>query len=241
MAAKSPSDCFDMAFMASKIALERMTPVVLLTDGFIANGSQPWRIPSMKDYPEIHPPIAQPSENGERFLPYKRNENYARSWAFPGTLGLSHRIGGLEKDSLKGTVSHDPQNHQTMTDLRAKKVATVQNMIPAQTLMGDATGDVLLISWGGTYGHTSSAVEELRAKGKKVSLCHISYINPLPANLADLFKGFKQLVVAELNMGQMANYLRMCLPQFEYSQYNKVMGQPFTVHELVEHIESKLK
>lgn len=241
VAAKSPSDCFDMAFMASKIALERMTPVILLTDGFIANGSQPWRIPSMKDYPEIHPPIAKPHPDGERFLPYKRNENYAREWAFPGTLGLSHRIGGLEKDSLKGSVSHDPQNHQLMTELRAKKVATVQNMIPKQTLLGDGTGDILLISWGGTFGHTSSAVEQLRAKGKKVSLCHISYINPLPVNLTELFKGFKKLIVAELNMGQMANYLRMELPEFEYLQYNKVMGQPFTVHELVEHIEAKLK
>ena len=128
-----------------------------------------------------------------------------------------------------------------MTELRAKKVATVQNMIPKQTLLGDGTGDILLISWGGTFGHTSSAVEQLRAKGKKVSLCHISYINPLPVNLAELFKGFKKLIVAELNMGQMANYLRMELPEFEYLQYNKVMGQPFTVHELVEHIEAKLK
>ena len=127
-----------------------------------------------------------------------------------------------------------------MTELRAKKVATVQNMIPEQTLLGDTTGALLLISWGGTYGHTMTAVKELQAQGKKVSLCHISYINPLPKNLPELFKGFKQLLVAELNMGQMANYLRMTLPTFEYQQYNKVMGQPFTVHELVQHIQSKL-
>lgn len=240
VAAKSPSDCFDMAFMAGRIALERMTPVILLTDGFIANGSQPWRIPSMSDYPEIHPPIAVPAEDGSRFMPYKRNENLARGWAFPGVKGLEHRIGGLEKDALKGSVSHDPKNHQLMVKNRAEKVARVQNMIPAQELEGDATGDVLVISWGGTYGHTRSAVATVRKEGKPVSLCHISYINPLPANLPELFRGFKKLLVCELNEGQLANYLRMEHTGFTYEQYNKVQGSPFTVTELVEKIKELL-
>ena len=240
MAAKSPSDCFDMAFMASRVALERMTLVVLLTDGFIANGSQPWRIPSMKDYPEIHPPIAAPNEDGSRFMPYKRNENLARSWAFPGIKGLEHRIGGLEKDALKGSVSHDPQNHQVMVETRAAKVAKVQDMLPKQELEGDSTGDVLVVSWGGTYGHTLSAVREVRAKGKKVSLCHISFINPLPANLGEIFKGFKKILVCELNMGQLAGYLRMEFPGCNFEQLNKVKGLPFTVVEIAERINQML-
>lgn len=240
IAAKSPSDCFDMAFMAGRIALERMTPVILLTDGFIANGSQPWRIPKMSDYPKINPPIAKPSADGEPYMPYKRDENFVRTWALPGTKGLEHRIGGLEKDALKGSISHDPANHQLMVNNRAEKVARVANMIPKQTLEGDAKGDVLVISWGGTYGHTRSAVAQLRKEGKKVSLCHISYINPLPTNLDEIFKGFKQLLVCELNQGQMVNYLRMKHPAFTYAQYNKVQGQPFTVEEIVNRVNTML-
>ncbi len=240
VAAKSPSDCFDMAFQASRIALERMTPVILLTDGFIANGSQPWHIPNMKDYPEIHPPIEPPRTNGERFLPYKRNENMVRSWAMPGKAGLEHRIGGLEKDSKTGNVSHDPLNHQVMVNNRAEKVRLVQNMIPKQEVEGDPEGDVLVVSWGGTYGHTLSAVRALRKEGKKVSLCHVSYIDPLPANLGEIFPHFKKRVVCELNMGQFAGYLRMQFPGIAFEQYNKVQGLPFTTIELVEHINKML-
>lgn len=238
---KSPSDCFDTAFMAARIALERMTPVLILSDSFVGNGSQPWPIPSMSDYPKIEPPIVEPRERGgERFMPYARNENLARGWAFPGKKGLEHRIGGLEKHALKGSVSHDPQNHQEMVNTRAAKVAKVQNMLPAQELVGDSEGDLLVVSWGGTYGHTLSAVSALRAEGRKVSLCHISYINPLPANLSEIFSRFGKILVCELNMGQMANYLRMELPSYQYLQYNKVMGQPFTVEELVNHMRSIL-
>lgn len=240
VAAKSPSDCFDMAFQASRIALERMTPVMLLTDGFIANGAQPWLIPSMKDYPEIHPPIAVPAEDGSRFQPYKRDENYVREWAFPGVKGLRHRIGGLEKLDVVGSVSTDPENHQVMTNNRAEKVARIQSMIPQQEVEGAQEGDVLIVSWGGTYGHMKSALAQQSQAGKKVGLCHISYINPLPSNLAEIFSKFKTLLVCELNMGQMANYLRMTLPEFKYEQCNKVMGLPFTVQELNEKIATYL-
>lgn len=241
VAAKSPSDCFDMAFQAGRIALERMTPVVLLTDGFIANGSQPWKIPSMKDYPEIHPPFASPNADGSRFMPYARNENLARGWAWPGIKGLENRIGGLEKHELKGAISTDPLNHEKMVLTRRAKVAAVANMIPNQEVIGDLEGDLLIVSWGGTYGHTLSATRALRKEGKRVSLCHISYINPLPKNLAQIFSRFSMILVCELNLGMMANYLRMGLQQFTYNQLNKVQGQPFIVAEIVEKANELLK
>ncbi len=234
MAASSPSDCFHAAFEAGRIALEHMTPVVLLTDGFIANGSEPWKIPSMSDYPTIKAPIAEPITDGTPFLPYARNEKFARNWGFPGTKGLEHRIGGLEKDSLKGTISHDPKNHQLMTETRAAKVAKVVDYIPVQSVEGEAEGDLLVVGWGGTKGHLQSAVNELRKEGKSVSLCHFDYINPLPHGVKEIFEKFKKIVVCELNMGQFAGYLRQSLPQFEYEQCNKVQGQPFTVVELKE-------
>lgn len=233
IAASTPSNCFDYAFMAGKIAMEHMTPVLLLTDGYIANGSEPWRIPSMNDYPEIKPPIVP--EGTEGYLPYARDEKrLARGWAFPGKKGIAHRVGGLEKDFLKGSVSHDPINHQRMVDIRAAKVQRVREFIPEQQVIGDPEGDLLVIGWGGTYGHLYDAVQEMRANGKKVSLCHFNYINPMPKNVADIFGRFKKLVVCELNMGQFANHLRMNYQQFNYLQYNKVQGLPFTVVELVE-------
>ncbi|MFI3320157.1 MAG: 2-oxoacid:acceptor oxidoreductase subunit alpha [Rikenellaceae bacterium] len=234
LAASSPSDCFHYAFEAGRIALEHMTPVVLLTDGFIANGSEPWLIPSMSDYPTITPPIAAPNADGSPFMPYARDEKMARGWAFPGVDGLQHRIGGLEKDALKGNISHDPKNHQIMTENRANKVAKVVDYIPAQTVMGDESGDVLIVGWGGTKGHLESAVTELREEGKSVSLCHFNFINPLPHGVREIFAKFKKIVVCELNMGQFAGYLRMQMPEFTYEQVNKVQGQPFTVVELKE-------
>lgn len=241
IAASSPSDCFHYAFWAGKIAMEHMTPVVLLTDGFIANGSEPWHIPSMKDYPTITPPIVPANETGEPFMPYRRNEkSMARGWAIPGTKGLEHRIGGLEKDSLKGSVSHDPANHQKMVDSRAEKVARVVDYIPEQEVIGDAEGDLLVVGWGGTKGHLLSAVEQLRDEGKKVSLCHFNYINPLPRNVADILGRYRKIVVCELNKGQFASYLRSHFQQFEFLQYNKTQGLPFTVRELKEHFESLL-
>ncbi|MDR2935971.1 MAG: 2-oxoacid:acceptor oxidoreductase subunit alpha [Rikenellaceae bacterium] len=240
IAAGTPSDCFDYAFTAGKIAMEHMTPVVLLTDGFIANGSEAWKIPAMKDYPPIHPPILSSAPEGG-YLPYKRDEErLARTWALPGTPGLEHRIGGLEKDFLKGSASHDPANHQKMVDIRAAKVKRVEEFIPEQTVIGASEGDLLVVGWGGTRGHLLSAVEALQAEGKSVSLSHFNYINPLPKNTARIFGKFKKIVVCELNLGQFANYLRMNFPEFDYLQCNKVEGQPFTVAELAEKFEKIL-
>ncbi len=233
VAASSPSDCFHYAFEAGRLAMEHMTPVVLLTDGFIANGSEPWRIPSMSNYPTIVPPIVEEAPEGG-FMPYVRNEKLARGWAFPGKTGLEHRVGGLEKDAVKGSISHDPANHQKMTHLRAEKVARVADHIPAQTVYGDAEGDLLVVGWGGTRGHLQNAVDQLREEGHSVSLCHFNYINPLPKGVAEIFSKFRKIVVCELNEGQFAGYLRQQFQQFHYHQFNKTEGQPFTIVELKE-------
>ncbi len=238
VAASTPSDCFHYAFWAGKIAMERMTPVLLLTDGFIANGSEPWRVPSLGDYPSIAPPIVSELKD-EIYFCYDRDpEAFARTWAIPGTTGLEHRIGGLEKDKRIGCVSHDPANHAEMTRLRAEKVARVADFLPVQELLGDAEGDLLVVGWGGTRGHLQTAVEEMCARGKRVSLCHFNWINPLPRGVEEIFGRFKRIVVCELNMGQFAGYLRMNLPQFTYEQCNKVQGLPFTVDELCKCFES---
>lgn len=240
VAASTPSDCFHYAFCASKIALEHMTPVILLTDGFIANGSEPWKIPSMSDYPTITAPIVP--EGDRDYMPYKRDEKrLARRWALPGTKGLEHRIGGLEKDFLKGSPSHDPENHQRMSDIRAAKVKRVQEFIPDQKIIGDDTGDLLVVGWGGTFGHLYTAVSELQSEGKKVSLVHFNYINPLPKNTEEIFKGFKNILVCELNFGQFANYLRTQFEDLHLKQYNKLQGLPFTVIELKTKFEELLK
>ncbi len=239
VAASSPSDCFHFAFEAGRIAMEHMTPVILLTDGFIANGSEPWRIPQMKDYPEIHPPIVDKAPEGG-FMPYVRNEKLARGWAFPGKVGLEHRVGGLEKDAVKGSISHDPANHQKMVDLRAAKVAKIAEDIPVQNVIGDPEGDLLVVGWGGTRGHLQNAVEELRSDGKRISLCHFNYINPLPRGVREIFARFRRIVVCELNEGQFAAYLRQQLQEFRYEQYNKCEGQPFTIVELKAKFESLL-
>ena len=240
IAASMPSDCFHYAFEAGRLAMEHMTPVILLTDGFIANGSEPWRIPQMKDYPAICPPIVDEAPEGG-FMPYVRNEKLARGWAFPGKVGLEHRVGGLEKDCVKGCISHDPANHQKMTDTRAAKVAKVAEDIPAQAVWGDAEGDLLVVGWGGTRGHLQNAVDEMRREGKKVSLCHFNYINPLPKGVRDIFAKFRRIVVCELNEGQFAAYLRQNFQEFPYEQYNKCEGLPFTVAELKQKFESLLK
>lgn len=235
ISARSPADCFNKAFRAAKIALEHMTPVMLLTDGFIANGSEPWRIPSVADFPDITPPIV--AEGTEGYLPYERDKKrLARRWALPGTVGLEHRIGGLEKDFLKGSPSTDTLNHQRMVEIRAAKIERVADFIPEQKVVGQYAGKVLVIGWGGTYGHLYTAVRELQDEGHSVSLAHFSYINPLPRNTDDILKSFRKIIVCELNMGQFANYLRMKFPQLECRQYNKVQGLPFTVVELKEAI-----
>ncbi len=240
IAASSPSDCFHYAFMAGKIAMEHMTPVILLTDGFIANGSEPWRIPSMADYPAICPPIVAEAPADGEFMPYARNENLARGWAFPGKKGLEHRIGGLEKDRLKGSISYDPANHQEMTATRAAKVAKVAEELPAPTIEGAADADLLVIGWGGTRGHLQAAVKRLQAEGKSVAHLHFNYINPLPHGVAELLGGHKRIVVCELNEGQFAAYLRQNFREFEFEQFNKCEGLPFTVVELEEKFNSLL-
>ena len=238
IAASSPSDCFRYAFEASKIAMEHMTPVILLTDGFIANSSEAWAIPQMADMPTINPPIAVAGEGD--FMPYKRDERNVRSWAFPGTANLEHRIGGLEKNAATGNISYDPANHAVMVATRAAKVAAVVADIPEQIVYGDNSGDLLVVGWGGTRGHLTSAVEKMREQGKSISHCHLNYLNPLPANLEQLFAGYKRIVVCELNAGQAASYLQGLFPQFSFERYNKVEGQPFTVAELVNVFNEKL-
>lgn len=239
IAAHSPSHCFDAAFYSAKYAMEHMMPVMLLTEGFLGNGSEPWRIPKMSDYPEINPPIIEKPEETP-FWPFKRDEErLARRWALPGTVGLEHRVGGLEKNN-NGTVSSDPIVHERMVNERAEKVARLANYIPVQCVIGDESGEVLIVGWGGTYGHLYTALKELHEQGKSVSLAHFDYIFPLPKNTAEVFSKFKKIIVCELNSGQFANYLRACHQQFQYHQHNKVQGQPFTVSEIVDAVNAIL-
>ncbi|MEA5110295.1 2-oxoglutarate oxidoreductase subunit KorA [bioreactor metagenome] len=232
IAASSSANCFYYAYMASKIAMEHMTPVILLTDGYLGNGSQLFRIPKVAELPDIKPPIAQP--NDPDFKPYRRNpETLARKWALPGTEGLRHRVGGLEKEDIFGNVSTDPLNHQKMVDLREAKVQKVAEFIPEQEIAGAKEGDVLVVSWGGTFGPVSEAVEALQKEGKSISHAHFNYIMPLPKNTANVLNGFKKVIVCELNSGQFVNYLKMTHPGHNYLKYNKVQGLPFTVTELV--------
>lgn len=241
VAASSPSDCFHYAFMASKIAMEHMTPVMLLTDGFIANGSEPWKIPSMAEYPAIVPPIVAPRAEGEgEFLPYERNEKLARGWAFPGKEGLEHRIGGLEKDKLRGTISHDPKNHQEMVTTRRKKVELVAEELPELEVFGANEADVLVVGWGGTRGHLHSAVKQLQDEGKSVAHLHFNYIYPLQKGVAEILKRYKRIVVCELNEGQFAGYLRQQFQDVVIESYGKTEGQPFTVIEIKDKVNSML-
>ena len=232
LASSTPSDCFHFAFEAARIAVEHMTPVMLLSDSYLANGTEPWRVPEMKDLPKINPPYAD--RNEKPFLPYKRDhEKLARSWAVPGIAGLEHRIGGLEK-TVKGTVSYVPENHELMVNLRAEKVAKVANEIPNLEVYGPKTGDLLVVGWGGSYGYLITAVRELQDEGHKVSLVNFNYINPLPGNVKKVFSQFKKIVVCELNLGQFADYLRIKHQEFNYEQLNKVQGVPFTIKDIKE-------
>lgn len=238
-AASSPSDCFYKAYEAAKLSMEHMTPTILLTDGQMGQSSELFKIPKVADLVSITPPVAK--ANDKNYLPYLRDpETLVRQWAIPGTEGLRHRIGGLEKTDGKGVVSTDPLNHEKMTKYRNEKVQRVANFIPEQEIMGDAEGDLLVVSWGGTKGSIYSAVKELQAQGKKVSHAHFSYIMPLPKNTDKVFAGFKKIIVAELNAGQFANYLRMTHPGYQYLQYNKMQGLPFTITELVEHFNKTI-
>ena len=231
LAATSPTDCFDAAYEASKMALEHMTPVVLLTDAFIANGSAAWKLPKLAEYPAINPPFV-PAELKGTWTPYQRNEEGVRYWAIPGTEGFAHILGGLEKDNATGAISTNPENHHLMTQLRQQKVANIQ--VPDVEVEGDKDdAELLIVGFGGTYGHLHAAMDEMRAAGKKVALAHFKYINPLPANTAEVMKKYPKVVVAEQNMGQFAGYLRMKIDGFVPEQYNEVKGQPFAVNALV--------
>ena len=231
LAATSPTDCFEAAFEASKMALEHMTPVVLLTDAFIANGSAAWKLPKLAEYPAINPPFV-PAELKGTWTPYQRNEEGVRFWAVPGTEGFTHILGGLEKDNATGAISTNPENHHLMTQLRQQKIDNIK--VPNVEVEGDKDdAELLIVGFGGTYGHLHAAMDEMRAAGKKVALAHFKYINPLPANTEEVLKKYPKVVVAEQNMGQFAGYLRMKIDGFVPNQYNEVKGQPFVVNELV--------
>jgi 2-oxoglutarate/2-oxoacid ferredoxin oxidoreductase subunit alpha len=238
VAASRPADCFDMAFEASRLALEHMTPVVLLTDGYIANGAEPWKIPDLtKEFNKIN--VKKPSKDADNWLAYERDENQVRTWAVPGMEGYEHRLGGLEKALNTGNVSYDPNNHETMCHIREEKVQKASLNIPLQELEGEESGDLLVVSWGGTYGATHTAVKQLQKEGHKVSLMHLKYINPMPRNVEGIFKNFKKVIVAELNLGQMRQILNGKY-NVGAKGYNKVQGLPFKISELVEAFKQEL-
>ncbi|WP_298288914.1 2-oxoacid:acceptor oxidoreductase subunit alpha [uncultured Lutibacter sp.] len=242
IAASTPANCFNYAYQAAKLALEHMTPVILLTDGYIANGSAPWKVKSVSEMPEIKNNIVK--DVTENWHPYDRNEeSLARNWAIPGTPGLEHRIGGLEKDKVTGNVSYVPENHEYMTKIRAEKVKRVQNYIPNLETEFAQTGDLLVIGWGGTYGSLHSAVKQLNEEEgyKNIGFAHFNYINPLPKNTEEILTKFKKIVVCELNNGQFSKVLKMNFNGFEFLQYNKVQGLPFGNTELIEKFKQLVK
>ena len=232
MAASTPANCFDFAFMAAKIALENMTPVILLTDTYLANGTSIWRIPELNSLPEIHPQSVPESLKGH-FNPALRDENGVRYWAFPGMEGFEHRNIGLERDSEKGTISTDPKNHERMIKARAAKVQQVENRIPYLNVQGNAASDTLLVGWGSTEGHLHAAANELDC-----ALAQFNFINPLPRNTRAVLARYKKVVVCELNSGQFVAYLRSQFPEIHFEQFNKMEGQPFQVADIVEYVKS---
>ena len=236
MSATTPTDCFDMAFMASKIALEHMTPVILLTDAFIGNGSSAWRIPELSEYPEIKVPYVT-DDMKEGWKPYKRNmDNMVRYKAIPGMEGFAHRLGGLEKDFDSSAISTHPGNHEKMTDTRQTKIDKIAYQIPLLEVTGSPEAKTLVVGWGGTKGHIYSAVEEVNASGKKVAFAHFNYINPLPLNTEEVLKAYDKVLVCEINNGQLAAYLRGKIPGVNILQFNRMEAQPFRVKDIVEAI-----
>jgi 2-oxoglutarate ferredoxin oxidoreductase subunit alpha len=240
LASSTPANCFDFAFEASRIAIEHMTPVILLSDGYLANGTEMWKIPEVKSLPDIKAPVVK--DNDPDYQPYKRNPlTLARSWAIPGQPGLRHHLGGLEKADITGEISYDPFNHEKMTHQRTEKITRVKNDIPLQQVIGPDKGDLLVVGWGGTFGALYTAVVEMQEEGKSISLAQFNYINPLPANVQETFDKFRKIIVCELNLGQFASYLRSMLPEFSYLQFNKVQGQPFLISELKHKFNEVLK
>lgn len=236
LAPQSPADCFNIAQEAWEIAVSSMVPVVILSDGYIANGSEPWKIPQVSELPpiEISHPVAA-TDSDEPFMPYARDENLARPWAIPGTEGLMHRVGGLEKEDGTGNVSYDPENHQHMVKTRQRKVDEIASRVPPQALMGPARGDVLVVSWGGTYGACHTAVRRCQNLGLSVAHAHVRYLNPLPSNMGELLSHYKTVLVPELNMGQLRMLLRSKF-LVDCIGINKVKGKPFAISELVDSI-----
>ena len=237
IAATTPTDCFDSAYWASKIALEHMTPVVLLTDGYIANGASTWKIPNLEKYPTITPPYVQKNfnESAENWKPYLRDEEtLVRYWGVPGTEGYMHRIGGLEKDYFTGVISSNPENHQLMVDTRKAKIKKIADFIPEQAVIGNKGADTLIVGWGGTYGHLLEVMMRIQDKDRKVALAHFRFINPLPRNTYDILKKYKTIIVAEQNTGHFASYLLSQFDDIKVHRFNRVEGQPFSVSELVD-------
>ncbi len=236
VAPASPTDCFTMAFEACRIAVEHMTPVILLSDAFIGNGASAWRIPEADEYPEIKTPDV-PAEllTSGTWRPYMRTDNLSRYWPVGGTEGGAHRLGGLEKDTKTGAISTDPVNHEKMVLLRREKIARIADNIPALEVLGDPSAETLLVGWGGTYGHLRTAAEELCAAGHPVAFAHLRYINPLPANTGEVLARYKRVIVAELNTGMFADYLQCRFTDSKILRINKIQGQPFSVGEVVDH------
>ncbi|MCF6238122.1 MAG: 2-oxoacid:acceptor oxidoreductase subunit alpha, partial [Candidatus Marinimicrobia bacterium] len=238
--AQDPADCFDCAFEAARVALKYMTPVILLTDGYLGQGSGPWLIPDPKSLPEIkvtHPDSSARGENG--FMPYSRDENEARPWALPGTPGLEHRIGGLEKENITGMVSQDPENHQLMTDIRARKITRITQEIPPSEIFGKAKGKVLVIGWGSTHGSIHVAVDRVQAEGKSVSQLHLRWVSPFPSDLKEICDNFDEILIPEVNSGQLSLLLKADLVR-PIHQLNKVRGEPFRASEIEEKINEIL-
>ncbi len=235
VAPATPTDCFTMAFEACRIAVEHTTPVILLSDAFIGNGSSAWRIPEASEYPEIKTPDvpAEMLADGS-WRPYMRRDNLGRYWPVAGTEGAQHRLGGLEKDPLTGAISTDGENHEKMVELRREKIARIADDIPALEVVGDADADTILVGWGGTYGHLRTAAAELCREGRKVAFAHFRYINPLPANTHEVLGKYSRVIVAELNTGMFADYLQSKFADLRISRINKIQGQPFSVSEIVE-------
>jgi 2-oxoglutarate ferredoxin oxidoreductase subunit alpha len=247
----SPADCFKMMFEAVRLAVSFMTPVLLLSDGYLANGAEPWLIPRVEELPHIsvkHPTEPNSGSNAQsngsgngdaHFLPYKRDERLVRQWALPGTAGLEHRIGGLEKEDVTGNVSYDPMNHEKMVRIRAQKIANIANDIPLLEVNGPSEGDLLVIGWGGTYGAIVTAVQRAQRKGHKVAQAHLRYLNPMPRNTGEVLKRYKKVLVPELNAGQLSLLLR---GEFlvDAIGLNKIQGRPFLVSEIEAKIEQLL-
>jgi len=241
IASSTPSDCFDVAYEAVRLAIQHMTPVILLSDGYIANGAEPWRFPNSVDLPSIEVKFKKGlEEHEERFLPYKRDEKLVRPWAIPGAAGLEHRIGGLEKQDVTGNVNYEPENHQHMVKTRQAKVDKIADYIPLQQLdSGQGKGRVLVLGWGSTYGSIKSAAADLQNEGHPVSHAHIRYLRPFPKNLGEIVHNFEHVLIPEINNGQLIKIIR---DQFfvDAKGYNKIMGIPITKHELVDEIRKYL-